>query len=155
MTFNIVQNETSGGILRYEYDLIEKIVFYLDEYSKTWSDKVYSLFLETFNEYLDVLKPITYIPNIASKLFTQTIIPLWSISFDRNILENLLINAIEIKKNSNHNYLLEMCGNLVKFMSYLGIEKPDEIVAECKNSSMEHECLVYALMLTIVLSTNP
>ncbi|MEM0002007.1 MAG: hypothetical protein QXS24_06365 [Desulfurococcaceae archaeon] len=157
MTHAIIQHEADGEILKkYEYDLVEKIMLYLDEYSKTWSDEAYSLFLKTFNEYLEVLKPIAYIPNIASKLSMQTIIPLWSTRFDRDVLETLLISSIEIKRNiERYDHLVETRENLIKLMSFLGIENPDELVMECKNSSMERECLVYVLVLTIVLATNP
>lgn len=156
MEYNVAQCESSDEIAKYEYDLAERIVFYLDMYSKTWSDEAYSLFLKTFNEYLDALKPITYIPDIAGKLSAQTIIPLWSVSFSRDVLENLLINTVEIKKNNGRNdHLVELRENLIKFMLDLGIEKPDEIIMECRSSRVENECLVYASILAVILATNP
>ncbi len=155
MEYNAVNYSQKNEVFEQGYVLVEKTVFYLNMYSKTWSDESYSLFLKTLNEYLDAVKPVTYIPSIANKLMEQTIIPLWGVSFNLGALERLLISIIEVKQNNRVDNLVELRENLVNVLTGLGVEKADEIVQECRNSSMEEDCLVYASILTVILATNP
>lgn len=148
---NPAKLEDYGGI-------IKEILYYYDLYARTWDEDIYMKLLKSINKYLGLLSPVPYIPGFATKLSENLLLPLWESRIDNRKLEKLLELALEVK----YGICGENCEGKSKELSYiltgllndLSVE-PVEINEICSDKTYSRECYVLAVVLTLVLSTNP
>ncbi|MEM4717897.1 MAG: hypothetical protein QXE81_03950 [Desulfurococcaceae archaeon] len=140
------------------HSIIDQVVYYLQDYSKTWSDETYNMFLKSFNEYLEQATPIKYHGDRidASKLSKlHDILPLWGIQVDNEKLRKLLVKLLETRKNPLNTNIFELREIITNFLGSVGVEDPESVVEQCRVQDSEGECLIYIAILALVLATNP
>lgn len=133
---------------------IDRVIQYLEEYSRTWSDDIYNMFLKSFNEFLSQIAPIEYKRPIINLDPLCDILPLWGIRFDKEMVKKLLVKLVETKHFPSVSNIIELKSLLYRFLSELGVENPDDVVGQC-NEINDENCLIYLAIITLVLSTNP
>lgn len=140
------------GMLDY-MENIDKVIQYLEDYSKTWSDESYNMFLKSFNEYLAQITPIEYRRPIIKLDPLYDLIPLWGIRFEREKLRRLLVKIVETKCYPSVSNIVELRKLLYDFLSEMGVENPEDVLRQC--SDFDENCLIYLAIVALVIATNP
>lgn len=134
---------------------VHRVVHYLGLYSKTWCDEAYAGFLRSFNEFLNQVGPLRYMPHVLSELIAMDIVPLWSMDIDTRKLEELLTLILRVKENKTYETeLLELKERVAEFLVSLGVDRPLQLMNTCTSIYSEEECLVGITILALILSTN-
>lgn len=137
------------------YRYVDNVIQYLEEYSRTWSDESYSLFLKSFNEYLAQIVPIEYKRPVIKADSLYDLLPLWGIRFNRDKLRQLLIKLAETRRAPNYANIIELRELLSSFLADIGVEDADDTLRQCSEHEREDECLSYLAILALVIATNP
>lgn len=148
-----------GQYLNYEeLVLVDEIVHYLDLYSKTWDEDLYNRLLKALNNYLELLRPLRYVPQVVEKLAEDVVIPLWEAGVDWDELRKLLESVLIARKHGIEGasgYVSELTGFARELLYKLGLSRPEEVLHLCNNEQYYMECLLSAVVTALILSTNP
>lgn len=142
--------------LVHESHMTYKLTHYLNLYSKTWSDELYAIFLKSFNEYLEQVAPLKYIPHIVERLTKEIVIPLWEVDVNSDNIIRLLNGVLKIKKyGARETELTELKRTTEELLFKLGVDEPRKLFAECTSVYSEEDCLATITVIALILSTNP
>lgn len=158
MENNILQQVIYGnqGIsIDIGHSIVDQVVYYLQEYSRSWSDEIYNMFLRSFNEYLEQIAPIKYQGQRIDTSKLYDILPLWGISLDSEKLRKLLVKLLESRKNPSNTDIFELREIVSSFLGSIGVEDPESAVSQCREQDSEEECLIYIAIIVLILATNP
>lgn len=158
MENNILQQVIYGnqGIsIDIGHSIVDQVVYYLQEYSRSWSDEIYNMFLRSFNEYLEQIAPIKYQGQRIDTSKLYDILPLWGISLDSEKLRKLLVKLLEARKNPSNTDIFELREIVSSFLGSIGVEDPESAMSQCREQDSEEECLIYIAIIVLILATNP
>jgi len=145
--------------------LINDVVYAVRLFKETGDDFALARFMRAFNEYLEAVSPLEYIPGLIEELSRLVELRLWDVEFSYDALRSLLKTVYELKTNglSNGDYrskLLELTELLAYFMNRLGVPVGRlggfNGLLGCKGCwTSEPSLMVTAAMVLLILATNP
>lgn len=144
--------------------LINDVVDAARLFKETRDDFALARFMRAFNEYLEAVSPLEYIPGLIEELGKLVELRLWDVEFSYDALRSLLKTVYELKTNglSNGDYrskLLELAELLAYFMNRLGVPVGRlggfNGLLGCKGCwTSEPSLMVTAAMVFLILATN-
>ncbi|MEM0001203.1 MAG: hypothetical protein QXH02_07240 [Desulfurococcaceae archaeon] len=157
MSTSIHELSTSErGLVDREGDITYRVVCYLNLYSSTWSDELYEALLRSFNEYLERVTPLRYVPYVTEMLAKEAVIPLWEAGVNINTIHELLNKVLEVKGHGAHEtYIRELRKLLVELLPRLGVSEPEDLIGKCTSEYSEEDCLTGIAVTSLIISTNP
>jgi len=145
--------------------LINDVVYAARLFKEMGDDFALARFMRTFNEYLEAVSPLEYIPGLIEELSRLVELRLWDVEFSYDALRSLLKTVYELKTNglSSGDYrskLLELAELLAYFMNRLGVPVGRlggfNGLLGCKGCwTSEPSLMVTAAMVLLILATNP
>ncbi|WP_042667501.1 hypothetical protein [Desulfurococcus amylolyticus] len=142
-------------------DVINDIVVMASLYKQTGEEHALAGFIKLFNEYLEAIAPLEYVPGLAERLGEKLELTLWDVDFDYKALERLLTIIYEIRVYSEN--IRDRLGELAMLLSYF-MAKAGVPLRElggfngligCRDWRERPGLMVTLAVLFLILASNP